>query len=240
MQDSATVLSTRRERVLLWLLAGLQFTHLLDFMILSPLAPQFMRLWGITASQFGYLVSVYALAAAVAGLGATFVIDRFDRRAVLLTVYALFVLATVACALAPGYWWLMVARALAGASGGIVGSVVMAIIGDLIPAERRGRAMGVVLSAFPLVSVLGVPVSLLLANHLGWHAPFFTLAAISFCFWPASAAWCHRSMPTCERSRRRRSVRWRASPVSSPPARTGVHWLPYSCSPCRVLRSSRS
>ena len=182
MQDSAIVLSTRRERMLLWLLAGLQFTHLLDFMILSPLAPQFMRLWGITASQFGYLVSVYTLAAALAGLGATFVIDRFDRRAVLITVYALFVLATVACALAPGYWWLMVARALAGASGGIVGSIVMAIIGDLIPAERRGRAMGVVLSAFPLVSVLGVPVSLLLANHLGWHAPFFTLAAISLLF----------------------------------------------------------
>jgi predicted MFS family arabinose efflux permease len=173
----------RRERAMLWLLAGLQFTHLLDFMILTPLAPQFMRLWGISASQFGYLVSVYAVAAALAGLGATFVIDRFDRKRALLAVYALFVVATLACALSPGFWSLLAARALAGASGGVVGSVVMAIIGDLIPGERRGRAMGVVMSAFPLVSVLGVPVGLLLATRFGWHAPFFCLAAVASALW---------------------------------------------------------
>ncbi len=183
MQDSQHHLSARRERVVLWLLASLQFTHLLDFMILTPLAPQFMREWGITASQFGTLVSVYALAAAVAGLVASFVIDRFDRKRVLALVYALFVAATLACALAPGFWSLLAARALAGASGGVVGSLVMAIVGDLIPSERRGRAMGIVMSAFPLVSVLGVPVSLLLATRLGWHAPFFTLGGISLALW---------------------------------------------------------
>ena len=86
----------RRERLLLWLLAGLQFTHILDFMMISPLSPQFMRLWGITAQQFGYLVSVYAIAAAVAGLAAAFVIDRFERRTALLAMYAGFVVATLA------------------------------------------------------------------------------------------------------------------------------------------------
>lgn len=183
MQVSQHPLSPGRERVVLWLLAALQFTHLLDFMILTPLAPQFMREWGITASQFGTLVSVYALAAAAAGLAASFVIDRFDRKKVLSLVYALFVVATLACALAPGFWSLLAARALAGASGGVVGSLVMAIVGDLIPAERRGRAMALVMSAFPLVSVLGVPVSLLLATRMGWHAPFYTLGGISLALW---------------------------------------------------------
>lgn len=179
----AAGLSPGRERAALWLLAGLQFTHLLDFMILTPLAPQFMRLWGITAADFGTLVSVYAIAAAFAGLGATFVIDRYDRRRALAAVYAVFVVSTFACALAPGYWTLIAARAVAGASGGVTGSVVLAIVGDMIPAERRGRAMGVVMSAFPLVSVLGVPAGLVLADRLGWHAPFFVLGAIGVAMW---------------------------------------------------------
>lgn len=183
MSQPAHPLSARRERLLLWLLAGLQFTHLLDFMVLTPLAPQFMRLWGIGAAEFGYLVAVYAVAAALAGLGASFFIDRFDRRRTLTLMYAIFVASTLACALAPGFWALLVARVLAGASGGVVGSVVLAIVGDLIAPERRGRAMGVVMSAFPLVSVLGVPASLVLATHFGWHAPFFVLAAIGTGLW---------------------------------------------------------
>ncbi len=173
----------RRERLLLWLLAGLQFTHILDFMMISPLSPQFMRLWGISAQEFGYLVSVYAIAAAVAGLAAAFVIDRFDRRSALLAMYAGFVLATLACAVAPGYWSFFVARALAGAFGGVIGSIVLAIVGDVVPPGRRGRAMGVVMSAFPVVSVIGVPIGLYLATRLGWHAPFFALAAISAVLW---------------------------------------------------------
>ena len=172
-----------RERLLLWLLACLQFTHILDFMMISPLSPQFMRLWGISAQEFGYLVSVYAVAAAVAGLAAAFVIDRFERRSALLAMYAGFVVATLACALAPGYWSFFTARALAGMFGGVIGSVVLAIIGDLIPAARRGRAMGVVMSAFPVVSVIGVPAGLYIATHLGWHAPFFALAALSAVLW---------------------------------------------------------
>lgn len=174
---------TRRERALLWLLAGLQFTHILDFMMISPLSPQFMRLWGISAQEFGYLVSVYAFAASVAGLAAAFVIDRFERRSALLAMYAGFVVATLACALAAGYWSFFIARALAGVFGGVIGSVVLAIVGDLIPAERRGRAMGVVMSAFPVVSVIGVPAGLYIATHLGWHAPFFALAALSALLW---------------------------------------------------------
>ena len=176
-------LAAPRERRLLWLLAGFQFTHVLDFMMMTPLSPQFMRLWGISAQQFGLLVSIYAVAAAAAGLAAAFVIDRFDRRRALLFVYAGFVFATLACALAPGYWSFLVARGFAGMFGGVIGSIVLAIAGDVIPAERRGRAMGLIMSAFPIVSVAGVPGGLFLATRLGWHAPFFVLAALSATLW---------------------------------------------------------
>jgi predicted MFS family arabinose efflux permease len=185
---ASEALTPRRERAALWLLAGLQFTHILDFMILTPLAPQFMRLWRITAADFGILVSVYAIAAAVAGLGASLVIDRFDRRRVLAAVYAVFVVSTLACALAPGFWSLLAARILSGASGGVTGSLVLAIVGDVIPAERRGRAMGLVMSAFPLVSILGVPAGLVLADRMGWHAPFFILTGIAAVLWTAIGA----------------------------------------------------
>jgi predicted MFS family arabinose efflux permease len=183
--SSQIELSSGRERAILWLMAGLQFTHILDFMVMSPLGPQFMRLWGISAQQVGLLVSVYAFTAFGAALIAAFFIDRFDRRQALLLVFSGFVLATIACALAPGYHSFLAARALAGAFGGVVGSIVMSIVGDVIPAERRGRAMGVVMSAFPVVAVVGVPMSLWLAAHFSWHAPFVAVAAVSALLWVA-------------------------------------------------------
>jgi predicted MFS family arabinose efflux permease len=162
-----------QERRLLWLLAALQFTHLFDLMMISPLGPQFMRLWQLSAGEFGVLVAVYAVAAALAGIAASFVIDRFDRRSVLLVAYAGFTLSTLACALAPGYASFLVARGLAGVFGGVIGSIVMALVGDLIPVERRGRAMGLVMSAFPLVAVAGIPFGLWLGTLWGWQMPFF-------------------------------------------------------------------
>ncbi len=175
----------REERRLLWLLAALQFTHLFDLMMISPLGPQFMRLWQLTAGQFGVLVAVYAVAAALAGIAASFVIDRFDRRSVLLAAYAGFTLSTLACALAPGYGTFLVARGLAGVFGGVIGSIVMALVGDLVPVERRGRAMGLVMSAFPLVAVAGIPFGLWLGTQWGWQMPFFVLAAVAVVLWGA-------------------------------------------------------
>ena len=168
-----------RERPLLAVLAGVQFTHIVDFMIMMPLGPQFMELFGINPRQFSLLVSSYTLTAAVAGLFAALFIDRFDRRDALLALYAGFLLATLACALAPGYHWLLVARAAAGAFGGVLGASIFAIVGDVIPEARRGAAMGTVMSAFSLAAVAGVPIGLVLANVFGWRAPFLFLSALS-------------------------------------------------------------
>ncbi|MBP6507754.1 MAG: MFS transporter [Opitutaceae bacterium] len=167
------------ERTLLLTLAAIQFTHIMDFMIMMPLGAGLMRVFNITPSQFSVLVASYGLSAAVFGFLGGFVLDRFERKNALLTLYAGFSLATLACALAPSYGFLLIARIAAGACGGVAGSVLTAMVGDAIPPERRGRAMGTVMTAFPLASVLGVPIGLLLAGWFQWHAPFFMLSALS-------------------------------------------------------------
>ncbi|HYD84003.1 MAG TPA: MFS transporter, partial [Opitutus sp.] len=168
-----------KERVILLTLAAVQFTHVLDFMIMMPLGSHLMRVFRIDPAQFSHLVAAYGIAAALSGFAAGFVLDRFDRKHALFALFSGFSLATLACALAPGYGALLIARLAAGAFGGVASSVVVSMVGDVIPPARRGRAMGVVAVAFPIASVLGVPISLVLAEKFEWHAPFFLLAAIS-------------------------------------------------------------
>jgi predicted MFS family arabinose efflux permease len=171
-------LTPRRERWLLLTLAGIQFTHILDFMIMMPLGPQFTRLFGISNAEFGLLVSAYTLSAGASGLLAATYVDRFSRKRLLLTMYTLFGLATLACGLAPGYGWLMVARVAAGVFGGVLSALSQTIVADVIPFERRGRAMSVVMTSFSVSTVAGVPLGLFLAAHLSWHAPFMAIAAM--------------------------------------------------------------
>lgn len=171
-------LTPRRELWLLLSLAGIQFTHILDFMIMMPLGPQFRAIFGITDAQFGLLVSAYTLSAAASGIVASTYIDRFDRRKLLLILYALFGLATLACGLAPGYGWLMVARIAAGIFGGVLSALCHTIIGEVIPFERRGRAMGVVMTSFSISTVAGVPLGLFMAAHFGWHSTFQGIALL--------------------------------------------------------------
>ena len=167
------------ERLLVFVLAAIQFTHVMDFMIMMPLGPQLMRVMLISPRQFGLLVSAYTLAAAVAALAVAFYADRFDRRKILLFLYAGFLISTLLCAIAPGYGALLAARAVAGAFGGLAGATVHSIIGDAIPEQRRGAATGMIMSAFALSSIIGVPIGLLLAVHFSWRAPFLFLVLVS-------------------------------------------------------------
>jgi predicted MFS family arabinose efflux permease len=173
------VLDPARERALLLTLAGIQFAHILDFMIMMPLGPILMRELGVGTHEFGLLVSAYTFSAAFTGVLAAMFVDRFERKRLLLTMFALFALATLACGLAPGYWSLLAARGIAGAFGGVLGSMVQTMVGDLIPFERRGRASGTIMSAFSLSTVAGVPLSLYLANHYGWRFPFVFIAVLA-------------------------------------------------------------
>ena len=175
-------LNSRDERIFLLTLAGIQFSHILDFMIVMPLGPILMKEFSIGAHEFGLLVASYSFCAAFSGLLAATFVDRFERKRLLLTVFGLFLLATLMCGLASNYLVMMIARGLAGAFGGILGALVQTLIGDLIPFERRGRASGLVSTAFSMSTVAGVPISLWLANHLSWRASFLFIALLSLLF----------------------------------------------------------
>ncbi len=168
-----------RETALLLTLAAIQFTHAVDFMVMMPLGPQFMRLFGIGPQAFGLLVSVYTLAAAASGFMAAFWVDRMDRKRALLGLYAGFAIATALCAFAPDYPSLLAARFVSGAFGGVIGGLVFAAVADLVPWARRAKAMAVVSAAFSLSAVAGIPLSLWLAARLSWRAPFVGLALLS-------------------------------------------------------------
>lgn len=186
--STTTALTPQRERWVLLTLAGIQLTHILDFMVMMPLGPQFTELFHISDAQFGALVSAYALAAAASGLMASVYLDRVDRKRLLLGLYACFTLATVACATAETYAWLMGARIAAGLFGGVLAALSPTIVGDLIPFERRGRAMGIVMASFSVSTVAGVPIGLALAARWGWHAPFWMLTVMCLFFAAFAAA----------------------------------------------------
>ena len=174
---------TRSEWVLILALAAIQFTHIVDFVILMPLGDRLMHELAISPRLFSFLVAAYALTASVMSLLAASVIDRFDRRSVVLFLYAGFGVSTLCCGLAPNYELLLASRAMAGAFGGLASAAIMAVIGDVFPDARRGRATGVVMSAFAVASIAGLPAGLALAAEFGRGAPFLTLAALCVPVW---------------------------------------------------------
>jgi predicted MFS family arabinose efflux permease len=160
-------------------LTFLQFTLILDFMVLSPLSAILIPEMHITPSQFSIVVSAYAFSAGISGFLAAGFADRFDRKRLLLFFYTGFVIGTVLCALATSYEFLLLARIFTGVFGGVIGSIVFAIITDLFKLEVRGRVMGFVQMAFAVSQVLGLPIGIYLATKLDWHAPFWLVVAIS-------------------------------------------------------------
>ena len=170
---------TPREWLLLLVLTAVQFCHILDFVILMPLAPQLMRSLHVSPREFGLLVSAYTFSAAISGLVAAAFMDRFDRKRMLLFLLAGFGVGTLLCGMVESYWLLLSARVATGAFGGVLAGVVFAIVGDQIRPERRGTAMGVVMGAFSAASVLGLPFGLSLAERFTWEAPFLVLAGVT-------------------------------------------------------------
>jgi MFS transporter, DHA1 family, inner membrane transport protein len=179
---------TTRERIVVLMLASVQFISIVDFMIIMPLGPQLMRKLAIGPQQFGLVVASYTIAAGLAGLVASSLVDRLGRKAAFLGMDAGFLIGTFLCGLAPTYTTLVLARVLTGAFGGIIGGLALAIIGDVFPEERRGRATGALMSGFALASVAGVPFGLYLGTHFGWHVPFILLGILGCPVW-ALAAW---------------------------------------------------
>jgi predicted MFS family arabinose efflux permease len=170
---------SRYQSFLVALLALVQFTIILDFIIMSPLGAIIMPALNITAAQFGVAVSAYAFSAGISGILAAGFADRFDRKRLLLFFYVGFTLGTALCALAPNYHLLLLGRIVTGIFGGVIGSVVLAIVTDLFALHLRGRVMGFVQTAFAASQVLGIPVGLFLSNHWNWHVAFGAIVGLA-------------------------------------------------------------
>jgi predicted MFS family arabinose efflux permease len=167
------------ERAVIALVGAVQFVNVLDFMMVMPLGPDFARSLGIPQSMLGLVGGSYTAAAAVGGIIGAFFLDRFDRRKALGLAMAGLAIGTLAGAFAVDLKTLLLARVVAGLFGGPATAVALAIIADVVPPERRGRAMGAAMGAFSVASVLGVPAGLEVARLLSWRAPFVSVAALS-------------------------------------------------------------
>jgi len=174
---------TGYQKLVVMLMAFLQFSIILDFMVMSPLGAMLMPALQITPSQFGLAVSAYAFSAGISAISAAGFADRFDRKSLLLFLYAGFILGTFLCAIAPTFHFLLFGRIVTGIFGGVIGSVVLAITTDLFSLQMRGRVMGVVQTAFAASQILGLPIGLYFANIWGWHAPFTMIVVVSVTVW---------------------------------------------------------
>jgi predicted MFS family arabinose efflux permease len=170
---------TGYQKFVIAILAFLQFTIILDFMIMAPLGAIVMPALHISPRQFGLAVSLYAFSAAVSGILAAGFADRFDRKRLLLFFYGGFILGTFLCAVASDYHLLLAARVVTGLFGGVIGSVVLAIATDLFALEQRGRVMGFVQTAFAASQILGLPAGVYFASHWNWHAPFMAIVVLT-------------------------------------------------------------
>lgn len=176
----------RKERWYVVILAAIQIAHILDFVIIMPLGPKFMRVFNISPVEFSTLVSAYTFSAGIVGFIAALYADHFDRKKFLLFNFAGFIIGTFMCAVAQGFTSLLLARIIAGAFGGVLNASVLSLVADLIPFQRRGNAMGVVMSAFSISSILGIPTGLYIANLFDWHAAFYFICLIGVIFWVLS------------------------------------------------------
>ena len=182
-KNDTSVLSktfTSYQKIIIFLLAILQFTIVLDFMILAPLGDILMKSMNMSTKQFGTVVSAYAISACISGIFAAGFADKFDRKKLLLFFYAGFILGTYFCAISYNYETLFIARIITGLFGGVIGSISMAIITDIFTINQRGKVMGFVQMAFGGSQILGIPIGLVLANYWSWHATFYMVLILAF------------------------------------------------------------
>ena len=174
---------TSKEWGVLVLLAAINFTHTMDFVMVIPMGPKLIQKLHITPAEVGHIISAYTISAAIFGLIGAGIIDRIDRKKMLIISFFGLIAGTLCCAYAETYIQLLLARAFAGASGGFVASLIYTYVGDYVAEHKRGTATGIVMNAYALASIVGIPLGLYLANTYNWNSPFLYLSALGIVFW---------------------------------------------------------
>jgi predicted MFS family arabinose efflux permease len=170
---------TAYQKVVILILALTQFSVVLDFMVMSPLGDLLIKDLKITPSQFGLVVSSYAISAGVSGFLTASFADKFDRKKLLLFFYSGFIIGTLLCGLSINYGFLVFARIITGVFGGVISSISLAIVADLFDINHRGRVMGFLQMGFGISQILGIPISLYMANVWDWQAPFYLIVGLA-------------------------------------------------------------
>jgi MFS transporter, DHA1 family, inner membrane transport protein len=169
-----------KHKLILFTLAGVNFTHIMFTMILMPLGDVFMEEFSISALQFSHLVTVYAFAAFLSGFVGIFLMDRFNRKTTLLFLYSGFAVTAFGCGLVQNYEQLLILRCISGAFGGVIGALALSIVSDLFPFRERSSALGILMAGFSAAAALGVPFGLMLADWFNWRLPFFFIGGLGF------------------------------------------------------------
>ena len=170
---------TPYQKIVILILALTQFTVVLDFMVMSPLGDLLKKSMNLSPSQFSIVVASYAISAFASGILTAGFADKFDRKKLLMFFYIGFILGTYLCGMVETYPMLIGARIVTGVFGGVMSSISMAIVADLFSVQQRGRVMGFMQMGFGSSQVLGIPISLWIANAFGWQSPFFFIVGLS-------------------------------------------------------------
>ncbi|MGH3769764.1 MAG: MFS transporter, partial [Pseudonocardiaceae bacterium] len=149
-----------------------------DEFVIAGILPDIASDLGVSISVAGQLVTVFALVYALGAplLGAVF--ERRSKRAVMVGGLAVFVLANVAAAVSPGYWFLMASRVIAAAAAAVITAAAFTTAAQGAPEGQQGRYLGVTVSGMTVALFTGVPVGSWLAGSIGWRAAFWVIAAI--------------------------------------------------------------
>ncbi len=186
-KNSPATLAAAEENRVIWLVVAVQFIHMVDFVMVMPLGPDFARTIDMDASAIGMVGGVFTLAAAASALIVYRFLDRFNRKRSLIIAVLALAITTAITGLAWNYHSLLLFRALAGLAAGPVTALALATLTDGVAVERRGRAFGLVVAAFSASAVVGVPLGLELARLFSWPVAFVAVGAgalvVAFCIY---------------------------------------------------------
>ncbi len=168
---------------LLWTLSLGVFVGALDLSVLSPALPAIGRDFGVQLGELAWVFTLYLLVTVLSIALSSTLADRYGRRPIYLACIALFAAGSIVAIAAPSYAVLLAARALQALGAGGIFPVATATIGDVVPAGRRGAALGIVAATWGLAAVIGPSIGGLITHFVSWRwifAPNLPLAAIVF------------------------------------------------------------